>query len=363
MHIQPVKAALVGLRHPHSLAHLGTLQTLPEVDSIVICDEVPKAMETVLAQQAAKVEESYTSLHEMLSQQDAFFAIVAVRNDLGPPVFSAVMEAGLHLMAEKPVGRNPRETIQVIKVAKKHNRLLSVCYQGRRNPVYRKMRDIVRRGLLGPLISMEIRSIYTQVNKRDPNHWLFNKEYAGGGIVSWLGCHDIDRVRFITGEEVTSVAAQVATRSGEDIDVEDTASLSMTLSSGAIASIHMGYVLAQSGEGYHNPLGNDIYLGLNGQLGRLYLEGFGAGESSRLMVESLHPEWADASQRAFEFKIADSPAYGGVAGERFIREFIQAAQGTGTPPTTGADALQVARVTEAAYESSRTGQRVQIPGP
>lgn len=358
-----MKAALVGLQHPHSLAHLGTLQTLPEVESIVICDESPEAVAAALCQQGAKVAASYTSLDEMLRQEEAFFAIVAVRNDQGPRNFGAVMAAGMHLMAEKPVGRYPAETLQVMAAAEQHNRLLSVCYQGRRNPVYRKMQTIVQRGLLGPLISMEIRSIYTQVSKRDPGHWLFRKDYAGGGIVSWLGCHDIDRIRFITGEEITAVMAQVATRSGEDIDVEDTASLSMSLSSGAIASIHMGYVLAQSGEGYHNPAGNDVYLGLNGQLGRLWLEGFGAGASSRLMVESLHPAWADAPRRAYEFQIAASPAYGGVAGEQFVREFIEAAQGAGTPPTTGSDALQVARVTAAAYESSDTGQRMQIALP
>ncbi len=275
-----MKAALVGLQHPHALAHLGTLQTLPEVEAIVIWGESQKAIDNVLVQQGTKVEAAYTCLDSMLREYDAFFAIVAVRNDQGPAAFGAVMAAGMHLMAEKPVGRNAAETLQVMAAAERHNRLLAVCYQGRRNPVYRKMQAIVQRGLLGPLISTEIRSIYTQVNKRDPEHWLFRKAYAGGGIVSWLGCHDIDRIRFVTGEEIVSVMAQVATRSGEDIDVEDTASLSMSLSSGAIASIHMGYVLAQSGEGYHNPTGNDVYFGLNGRLGRLYLEGFGAGASS-----------------------------------------------------------------------------------
>ena len=41
-------------------------------------------------------------------------------------------------------------------------------------------------------------------------------------MISWLGCHDLDRIRFITGEDYATVSAQVATRSGEDIDVERT---------------------------------------------------------------------------------------------------------------------------------------------
>lgn len=358
-----MKAALVGLQHPHALAHLGTLQALPEVESIVICGESDRDLAAVKSRQSDKVEAYHTELDDLLREHSPFFAIVCVRNDRGPAHFQRVMEAGVHLMAEKPIGRDARETLEVMAAAERSGRLLSVCYQGRRNPVYRKMRDIVRRGLLGPLISVEIRSIYTQVKDRDPSHWLFNRAQAGGGILSWLGCHDIDRIRYITGEEITAVAAQVATRSGEAIDVEDTASLSMALESGAIASMHMGYILAQSGSGYHNPTGNDVHLSVNGRLGRMYLAGFGTGEEPRLYAESLHPDWADAPKRAFEFTIAPSPAYGGVSGENFIRDFIWAAQGSGLPPTTGTDALQVARVTDAAYESSRTGQRIAVEPP
>lgn len=358
-----MKAALIGLEHPHALAHLATLQQLPEVDAIVLWGETQAAVAETVARQGCKVAGGYSDLEALLHDHAPFFAIVAVRNDQGPRMFSRVLSAGVHLMAEKPVGRHAGETRAVMDMAHRAHRLLAVCYQGRRNPVYMKMRDIVQQGWLGPLVSMEIRGIYTQVSKRDPRHWLFDKEIAGGGIVSWLGCHDIDRIRFVTGEEITTVAAQVGTRSGEDIDVEDTASLSMTLTSGAIASMHLGYVLAQSGEGYHNPAGNDIYLGLNGRLGRLYASGFGGSPAFRLHVESLHPDWAAAPRQVFEMQVAQSPAYGGIGGEQFMREFIHAAQGKGAPPTTGQDALQVARVTDAAYASSDTGKRLRIDPP
>jgi len=95
------------------------------------------------------------------------------------------------------------------------------------------------------------------------------------------------------------VAAQVATGSGEAIEVEDIAVLSLGLASGA-------------------------------------------------------------PQRQFNFSLADSPAYGGGYGETFIRAFIRAVPGQGPLPAAGQDALQVARMAEAAYQSNRTGQRVLI---
>jgi predicted dehydrogenase len=212
--------------------------------------------------------------------------------------------------------------------------------------------------LLGQLISVEVRLLTTQVQFRNPEHWLFKAALAGGGILSWLGCHYIDMIRYISQEEIISVSAQVATRSGEGIDVEDVAALSLRLESGAVGSLHTGYTLALSGGGYHNPQGYDAYFGLNGQLGRLYWSSKAVATS--LYVETTHPAWAAAPQRQFDYAIAESAAYGRVYGETFIRDFIRAAQGEGAAPASGWDALQVARVVDAAYESDRTGYRVEI---
>jgi predicted dehydrogenase len=150
----------------------------------------------------------------------------------------------------------------------------------------------------------------------------------------------------------------VATRSGEAIDVEDVAVLAVEFESGAIGSLHAGYVLSMSGSGYHNRQGYNNYLGVYGRLGRLY---WNRPESSdTLFVESSHPSWNSAPQREVTMPAAESPAYGGIAGEEFIRRFIRAAQGDGEAPTSGRDALQVARIVDAAYESSRTGRRIAI---
>ena len=201
----------------------------------------------------------------------------------------------------------------------------------------------------------------TSVRFRNPQGWLFSKEKAGGGMLSWLGCHYIDLLRYMTQDEIVSVQAEVATRSGENIDVEDIAVLSLRLKSGAVASIHAGYVLSLSGGGYHNAAGYDTYVGINGNLGRIH---WGApGAPSEMKVETAHPDWAGAPQWNSQFVHGTSPAYGGKSGEAFIRRFIESAQFGTTPWTTGEDALIVARVVDAAYESSRTGQRIDIEVP
>ena len=356
--MKPIKAALLGIEHPHSLAHLRTLQALPEVSEILLWDESQAALDGAVAKQPAKVSATFTNLDQLLADKELFFVIAAIRNDLGPDVFIRTLEAGKHLMAEKPIGRTAADTERVIAVAQRTGAQLGVCYQNRTLPAVQLMRKLVTDGLLGALISVEMRMITTRVAARNPQGWLFKNAQSGGGILSWLGCHYIDMMRYVTGDEIVSVSAEVATRSGEAIDVEDVATLTLRFRSGAVGSFHAGYMMALSGGGYHNKAGYDTYGGFNGQLGRITWSS--PSSPIKLAVESIHPAWASAPQRTFDLPLAESPAYGGVSGEQFIRDFIRSAQGEGQAWTSGSDALQVARIIDAAYEASRSGQRVTI---
>jgi predicted dehydrogenase len=355
---QTLTAALLGLEHPHSLGHLRTLQQLPEVGRILLWDSNAETLERIRSEQGDKVAATFTDLDRLLAEANLSFVLAALRNDLGPDLFGRVLAAGKPLMAEKPIGRTAADTQRVIEVAQRAGTRLAVCYQNRFTSWAQDIRRLVQQGLLGPLISVEMRMITTQVRFRNPQHWLFRNDQAGGGILSWLGCHYIDLMRFLTGDEIVSVAAEVATRSGENIDVEDVAALSLRFRSGAVGALHAGYMLALSGGGYFNRAGYDNYVGINGRLGRIYFTSSAAPQ--QIYVESTHPDWASAPQRTLHYTYAESPAYGGVAGEQFIRAFIHAVQGKGELPTTGEDALQVARVVDGAYESSQTGRRINV---
>lgn len=357
----PMTAALLGVQHPHSDTHLQTLLRLPEVERVLVWDGDAAALAHFLATHGAnggaKIAATYTDLDELLAQEWRF-AIGAIRTDHAVALYPQVFAAGRHLLAEKPLGRDTQEAEFLLEAARAANVYLGVCYGNRTHPVVRAARQMVAEGLLGPLISVEVRAITTQVQFRNPAHWLFDVTKSGGGMLSWLGCHQLDLIRFITGDEIVEMAANVATRSGEAITVEDVATLSFRLRSGALGSLHTGYMLALSGGGYHNKQGYDNYFAVNGRLGRLYWAAPGAPRE--LYAESAHPDWAGAPQRTFRYELAASPAYLGVYGEQFVAEFVRAVQGQGKVPATGDDALQVARIVDAAYESSEKGRRVRI---
>ena len=356
-----MNAALLGAGEPHFDAHLRTLQVLPEIDSIYIWGDDDDAMAALRADKPDKVDGLFSDLDELLARDDLFFAIATMRSDLKPAIFDRLLQAGIHLMGEKPIASTAAEVAALVETAESRNLVLGTCYQNRYHPLVRDVRALIAQDLVGPLMSIEMRMLTTQPKFRKPESWLFNQKKAGGGMLTWLGCHYIDMMRYISGDEIVSVAAEVATRSGESIDVEDVAVLSLRFRSGAIGSLHTGYTLALKGAQYGDTPSYDTYVGVNGRDGRIYWND--ASDRGHLYVESTHSSWAAAPRKEYNFAVAESPAYGGVYGEAFIGDFIKAARSGGVPPASGRDALQVARVIDAAYESSRSGRRIDIEAP
>ncbi|MBL9215101.1 MAG: Gfo/Idh/MocA family oxidoreductase [Opitutaceae bacterium] len=346
-----LNCALLGLTHPHSGALLQTLTNLPEIGRVSLWEDAPGAGRSPAIPASRKVALVTRDAEAALAACD--FAIVCVRNDRAAALAHRVLAAGRHLLAEKPGGLTAAEIAGVKRAADRAGLLASVLYARRAHPLVAAARDILASGALGPLLSLEARFLTTQVRFRDPRSWLFRRRLAGGGILSWLGCHCIDLLQYVPADRITAVSACAARRSGERIDVEDSAALALRFASGAVGTLHVGYTLAFSGGGYLNPAGNDAYFACNGREGRVV---WPVLTDPRLRIES--PGRRPIRERTFRLRATSS--YGGVSGERFLRQYAQALCGRAALPATLADAVSTARVIEAAYASSRTGRTVAV---
>lgn len=350
-----MKAALLGLDHPHSEILFATLENLPEITAIALWDADPAVVARTSLAQKPKTNTLTVDLAAILTDPEVEFAIVCVRHDRATEICQQVIKAGKHLLAEKPVGFDSAETLALQTAAEQAGVVASVLYVRRAHPCMVAARQLLQTGTLGPLISVECRFLTTQVKFRHPESWLFQKDQAGGGILLWLGCHCLDLMQYVTDDEIVEVAAMTATLSDESIDVEDTAVLSLKFRSGAMGSFHAGYTLAYSGAGYVNQKGYDSYLGFNAREGRVVWPDL----EPRLQIESP-PVDNQPAIREESFELAASNSYGGSPGEDFFRQFIAATQGKAEPPTTLIDALKIARLIEAATESSHTGRFIKV---
>ena len=354
-----IKVGLLGVTHPHSHGHKTTLDLMDEVESVILYDENEKDLVKFRDEFGFKVEDVYTDMDSLLARADVDMIFVALRNEVaGDAIFKAA-EAKKHIMAEKPTANNSRTIRRNIEEVNKSGVCMGVCYPWRSHPLCKEIRRLVEEGYLGRIMAMEARMVTSQVKFRDPTHWLFKKSISGGGILSWLGCHWFDQMRFMLQDEVEAVSAIVVTLGCEDIDVEDTASVSLRFRSGALGTMQAGYMLPSSAAGYYGA-SYDTFITIKGDLGNISWDPQNPEVS--LKVESAKDEWKAAPVREFSYTTAQSEAYGSMYGLQFMRQFVRAAiTGDVEPPSSGEDALRVMEIVEAAYESSEKGRLVQLP--
>ena len=79
-----IHTALLGLDHPHAVAHLRTLQTLPEITSITLWDPDEALLRETVREHDEKITATTTDLDSVLDQDRILFVVAALRNDLGP---------------------------------------------------------------------------------------------------------------------------------------------------------------------------------------------------------------------------------------------------------------------------------------
>jgi predicted dehydrogenase len=352
-----LRVAQFGLTHPHSLAHLKTLQLSDMVRGIVLYDDDARVVAEVQKTMGNKVDGGYHDLDEMLDKESFAVGIADFQNHHNGSLCLRLINSGVHVISEKPISDSTAELSRIVDAAARSDVKLGVMYQNRYHPVSREARRLVKEGIVGRITGCEARMITSQVRFRNPRHWLFDKRKAGGGILSWLGCHYIDLLRYVLDDDVVEVCAIADTLSGEDIDVEDVASLAFRFRGGAIGSLHAGYQLAVSIPGYSGAT-YDNYVGFRGTEGRVYWNP--VDKPPVLHAESATPGWQASPARSFRYTLPDLDCYGGAFGMAFLERFFRAVNGDGEPPATGDDALKVARIIEAAYESSETGRRIGV---
>jgi predicted dehydrogenase len=347
----------VGLTHPHTEMYLETLDALREVNSLWLVDRDESARAAIHAR-SRKVREASANLQSILDRPEVTHVLLALPNVETPAALARLIDAGKHVFTEKPAARSAAEFAPVLAALQRRRVAFAVAYLNRAAPPIVEARELYRAGAIGQLMSVEVRMVTTQVSMRDPSAWLFHREQSGGGILAWLACHWLDAFRFVTGEEIVRVQAELATLSGEDIDVEDTAVLAFRTSSGAVGSLHAGYLLALGNPGYR-AAGHDITLILRGSDGLIQYAANRGQDVPSLVLESRAPRWRSASRRSFQFTPTPSPGYGGLAGLDFFRQFLAAGPGDPTP-ADAVDALRVLEILDAAYASAATGCAVEV---
>ncbi|WTW99290.1 Gfo/Idh/MocA family oxidoreductase [Streptomycetaceae bacterium NBC_01309] len=159
--------------------------------------------------------ESTTDWRELLDRDDIALIDICAQGSVHAEVAIAALEAGKHVLCEKPLANSPAEAEAMARAAAKaaeRGVLAMVGFNYRRVPALTLARRLVAEGRLGTI--RHVRARYLQDWIVDPEHplvWRLVREQAGSGALGDIGAHIIDLAEFLTGDHITGVSAVTET--------------------------------------------------------------------------------------------------------------------------------------------------------
>ena len=183
----------------------------------------------------------------MIAGHDLDIALVTLPNADAPAAIARLAQAGVHLIVDKPAARSAGELRPAAAAVRSSGVRVVTGLTRRYTPAARAARDLIAAGDLGRLVAAEASFATGSVAVRDPANPLFDRARSGGGVLSWLGVHDVDALLWLSGEPIVEVVAMTGSVGHAGLAVEDVASVGVRFAGGAVGTIHGGYDLPARG--------------------------------------------------------------------------------------------------------------------
>jgi predicted dehydrogenase len=345
-------------------AHVPALTRLPETELFAVC-----TAHADTAQAAADkfgVARAYGSDKAMHANPDVDAALIAVRVPAHYALSKNALEAGKPVYCEWPLGANTKEAEELAALARKLKVPTMVGLQRRASPAYLHLRELVKSGYVGQVLSVNMMMMGSGVLTRTADRTWQRDVTLGANTLTITFGHAIDALCMVVGE-LTDVSAVVSTQVPQwfesdtkkfvDVTSPDNIMIQGRLEGGAVVSANVG-VHPYHGSGYR--------LEIYGKDGTLAMVGGGeAGEEARRTIVGGHKD--DKTLQALpvpeRFKWVPEEVRNAGAGydvgQMWVK-FAEAIRG-GSPVEADFDlAVRRHRMLDAIVRASESGQRQKV---
>ncbi len=343
-----LRCAVVGLG-VGKRRHIEGYRTHPDTEVVAIVDLDPVRLKDV--GDAYGIEKRYTDMTEMLKKEKPDVVSIATPNIMHKPQTVEALEAGCHVLCEKPVAMNEPDALEMIAASERTGKRVMINFSSRISAEMYAMKRAVDAGTLGDIYFA--RSIWMR-RRRLPGFggWFGKKELSGGGPLIDIGIHRLDLALWlmgfpepdwVMGSTYDPIAQQIAKEQNKEYTVEDLAVGMIKFKNGATLELEASWcanikerehvstrLLGTKGGMLHHNIG-DVY----DSFAELYLEKDGCQYDMR-----LHPPVPDVHDNMYNFA------------EAILRDKPH--------DCTLEQGLANMRILDAIYKSAESGKPVQI---
>lgn len=335
--------------------HLRAYSLNPNVEIYALCDINEKAM-----QRRAKeygVTRLFTDVNEMVKLPELDAVSVCTWNAAHAECAIAALNAGKHVLCEKPMAMNADEARRMQEAAEKNGKLLMIGFVRRFGNDCAILKDFIDNGYFGDIYYAK--ATYLR-RKGCPGGWFGDKARSGGGPLIDLGVHIIDLCRYLMGghqpvsvygatfnklgdrhEIKSEVDYKSDSRSGHDIfNVEDLASAMIRFDNGAVLQIEASF-------------------SLNIEKDKGTIELFGTKAGAKLDPELTIYSEMNGYMTNVELATPTALSFEGLF-ENEINHYVDCVLNGGECRNPAVDGVTLMKILDGIYESARTGHEVVL---
>ena len=208
LRIGMVGYAFMGAAHSQAWRTVNRVYDLPlRATMVAVAGRQPD----VVAAAAGRLgwAEAVTDWRELVARDDIDLIDVCTPGDTHAEIAVAALEAGKHVLCEKPLANSVAEAEAMVAAAAAAPGQAAMCgYNYRRVPAVTLLHDMIADGRLGEI--RHVRAAYLQDWITDPQFplvWRLRREVAGSGALGDIGAHIVDLTQYVTGQRITGVSA------------------------------------------------------------------------------------------------------------------------------------------------------------
>ena len=327
--------------------HMPALAKQADVKVLAVADVNEEAAKT--AAERFEVKHVFTDYKKLLEMDEIDAVHVCTPNDMHMPPTVEALNAGKHVMVEKPIARNADEGTKMVEAARKSGKKLMVAQNMRFDAANQCLKRFIDAGDLGEIYFGRVWAL----RRRGIPSWgvFIDKEKQGGGPLIDIGVHVLDLTLFLMGHpKPITCSGQAFTKIGntpghvgvwgpwdwKNYTVEDYAAGFVRLDNGRSLVIESSFAANIGEDKFSSTL-----LGTKGGAETNPLRIFGEDKGTLYDLAPVH-----------------LPKVNSYDAE--VRGFYDAIQNNTEPPVTGEQALNVTKILDGIYKSSELGKEITI---